>query len=161
MQCAQAYLNVHWSLILSFSQVNLWFKEPYVFYSCKTESNELSSSECCWKENLQLKVASLTQQPKKMVCTLSKTICWNIEKGWSLKSHSNFFKFFLTFESHKKNSSFVGTVVRTLFKVLMIFTWRMMRCKTDCGLDQTCNLHCGLYSQHHWLTDLKLNCLTD
>ena len=92
MQCAQAYLNVHWSFILSFSQVNLWFKEPYVFYSCTTESGELSSSECCWKENLQLKVAALTQQPKKMVCTLSKTICWNIKKGWSLKSHSKFFK---------------------------------------------------------------------
>ena len=43
----------------------------------------------------------------------------------------------------------------------MIFIWKMKRCKTDCGLDQTCNLHCGLYSQHHWLTDLILNCLTD
>ena len=75
MKCAQAYLNVHWSFILSFSQVNLWFKEPYMFYSCTTESDELSSSECCWKENLQLKVAALTQQPKKMVelSTLSKT----------------------------------------------------------------------------------------
>ena len=130
-----------------------------MFYSCTTESDELSSSECCWKENLQLKVAALTQQPKKMVCALSKTICWNIKKGWSLKSHSKFFKIW-NLKAIKK-SSFVGTVVRTLFKVLMIFTWKMTRCKTDCGLDQTCNLHCGLYSQHHWLTDLKLNCLTD
>ena len=40
-----------------------------------SESNELSSSECCGKENLQLKVAALTQQPKKMVelSTLSRT----------------------------------------------------------------------------------------
>ena len=45
-------------------------------------------------------------------------------------------------------------MVRTLFKVLKIFTWKMKRCKTDCCLDQTCNLHCGLYSQHKWLTDL-------
>ena len=160
MQCAQAYLNVHWSFILSFRQVNLWFKEPYVFYSCTTESDELSSSECCWKENLQLKVAALTRQPKKMVCTLSKTICWNIKKGLITKISFKIFQN-LKFEGHKKKSSFVGTVVRTLFKVLMIFTWKMMRCKTDCGLDQTCNLHCCLYSQHHWLTDLKLNCLTD
>ena len=56
----------------------------------------------------------------------------------------------LKFENLKKNSSLiVGNVVGTLFKVLMIFTWKMKRCKTDCGLDQTCNLHCGLYSQHH------------
>ena len=40
-----------------------------------TESDELSSSECCGKENLQLKVAALTQQLKKMLelSTLSKT----------------------------------------------------------------------------------------
>ena len=31
-----------------------------------------------------------------------------------------------------KISNFVSTVVRTLFKVLMIFTWRIKRCKTDC-----------------------------
>ena len=42
-----------------------------------TESDELISSECCWKENLQLKVAALPQKPKKMVelSTLSKTKC--------------------------------------------------------------------------------------
>ena len=102
MQCAQAYLNVHWSFILSFRQVNLWFKEPYVFYSCTTESDELSSSECCWKENLQLKVAALTQQPKKMVCTLSKTICWNIKKGLITKISFKIFQN-LKFEGHKKN----------------------------------------------------------
>ena len=101
MQYAQAYLNVHWSFILSFSQVNLWFKEPYVFYSCTTESDELSSSECCWKENLQLKVAALTQQPKKMVCTLSKTICWNIKKGLITKISFKIFQN-LKFESQKK-----------------------------------------------------------
>ena len=39
--------------------------------------------------------------------------------------------------------NFVGTMVRTLFKVLKIFTWKMKRCKTDCWLDETCNLHCG------------------
>ena len=118
MQCAQAYLNVHWSLILSFSQVNLWFKEPYVFYSCKTESDELSSSECCWKENLQLKVASLTQQPKKMVCTLSKTICWNIEKGWSLKSHSKFFKIW-----HLKAIKKIRVLLALWLELCSKFSW--------------------------------------
>ena len=43
----------------------------------------------------------------------------------------------------------------------MIFTWKMKRCKTECGLDQTCNLHCGSYSQAHWLTDWLASWPTD
>ena len=43
-----------------------------------TENDSLSLSECCWKENLQIKVAALTQQPKQnnvwtYFSTLSKT----------------------------------------------------------------------------------------
>ena len=136
--------------------VNLWLKEPYVFYSC---------SHKVWEEGFQQRAMNLvhqsvaekkicnskwqpsTQQPKKMVCTLSKTICWSIKKGWSLKSHSKFFKIW-NLKTMKK-VEFGSTVVRTLFKVLVIFTWKMKRCKTDCVLDQTGNLKCGLYSQHH------------
>ena len=61
-----------------------------------TESDELSSSECCWKENLQLKVAASTQRPEKnawLNFTLyQKQLFWNIKKGWSLKSLSKFCK---------------------------------------------------------------------
>ena len=75
----QAYINVYWSFILSFSHVNFWFRGPICNLQLHseslrkrftTESNELSSSECCWKENLQLKVAASTQQPKKNGWTL-------------------------------------------------------------------------------------------
>ena len=52
-------------------------------------------------------------------------------------------------------------MVGALFKVLVIFTWKMKRCKTDCGWDQTCNLHCGSYSQPHWLTDWLAGWPTD
>ena len=75
---------------LSFSQVNFWFKEintcmystvalrnfkKKVYNRKRTENDSLSLSECCWKENLQIKVAALIQQPKQMVelSTLSKT----------------------------------------------------------------------------------------
>ena len=33
--------------------------------SCTTENDKFSSSKFCCKENLQLKVSALTQQPKK------------------------------------------------------------------------------------------------
>ena len=65
----QAYFNVYWSFILSFSHVNFWFRGPICNLQLHseslrkrftTESDELSSSECCWKENLQLKVAAST-----------------------------------------------------------------------------------------------------
>ena len=29
----EAYINMHWSFILPFIQVNFWFKEPYVYYN--------------------------------------------------------------------------------------------------------------------------------
>ena len=75
----QAYINVYWSFILSFSHVNFWFRGPICNLQLHSESlrkqfapesDELSSSECCWKENLQLKVAASTQQPEKNVWTL-------------------------------------------------------------------------------------------
>ena len=75
----QAYIDVYWSFILSFSHVNFWFRGPIgnpqlhsesLRKRFTTESDELSSSECCWKENLQLKVAASTQQPKKNGWTL-------------------------------------------------------------------------------------------
>ena len=60
----QLYTDVHWSFILLFSQFIFSFREPYVHYIAlkkfwkriTTESHELSL-ECCWKENLQLKMA--------------------------------------------------------------------------------------------------------
>ena len=30
----EAHINMHWSFILPFIQVNFWFKEPYVHYNC-------------------------------------------------------------------------------------------------------------------------------
>ena len=75
----QAYINVYWSFIWSFSHVNFWFRGPICNLQLHseslrkrftTESDELSSSECCWKENLQLKVAASTQQPEKNGWTL-------------------------------------------------------------------------------------------
>ena len=88
----QAYFNVYWSFILSFSHVNFWFRGPICNLQLHSESlrkrftpesDELSSSECCWKENLQLKVAASTQQPKKKMVelyTLSKTTFLKILK---------------------------------------------------------------------------------
>ena len=85
----QAYIDVYWSFILSFSHVNFWFRGPICNLQLHseslrkrftTESDELSSSECCWKENLQLKVAASTQQPKK-------------KNGWTLHFiKNNFFQ---------------------------------------------------------------------
>ena len=89
----QAYINVYWGFILSFSHVNFWFRGPICNLQLHseslrkrftTESNELSSSECCWKENLQLKVAASTQQPKKNGWTLhfiKNNFFANIKKG--------------------------------------------------------------------------------
>ena len=71
----QANINVPWNFVLSFSQVNFWLKNlmystaavaPSKFKKKVYNRNQWikSSSECCWKENLQLKVGALTQQPK-------------------------------------------------------------------------------------------------
>ena len=89
----QAYINVYWSFILSFSHVNFWFRGPICNLQLHseslrkrftTESNELSSSECCWKEN---QFCNSKWQPqlnnlKKMVelYTLSKTTFLQILK---------------------------------------------------------------------------------
>ena len=104
MQCAQAYLNVHWSFIIiiirpshfvvqrTLSILQLHSESLRKWFT--SESNELSSSECCWKENLQLKVAALTQQPKKWLnlALYQEQLCWNIKKSWSLKSLSKLCK---------------------------------------------------------------------
>ena len=58
-----------------YSTVALRKLKKKVYNGKRTENDSLSLSECCWKENLQIKVAALTQQPKQMVelSTLSKT----------------------------------------------------------------------------------------
>ena len=58
-----------------YSTVALSKFKKKVYNRKRTENDSLSLSECCWKENLQIKVAALTQQPKQMVelSTLSKT----------------------------------------------------------------------------------------
>ena len=68
-----------------------------------TENDSLSLSECCWKENLQIKVAALTQQPKQMVelSTLSQTTLLKYLKGLITKiSFQNLQN--LKFDNHKR-----------------------------------------------------------
>ena len=107
-------------------------------------------------------MAASTQQPKKNGWTLH-FIKSNFFEILKRANHQNLFQNFAKTEIWKplKHSNFVGAVVGALFKVFMIFTWKMKRCKTECGLDQTCNLHCGSYSQPHWLTDWLAGWPTD